>query len=163
MRLYGGHIPTTPLQKMLLAGGAAVSAFSDPTRADMIAVLGETTGDRALRRMRDLMKQHADGLDLLVRRPRITEDAINMSMLRDMPEGTFGRAYADFMGHHEFSPDERSAVKFVDDEELAYVMARYRCARLQNVVLGLTASLFNLKRGARLLACSVWRASDSGG
>ncbi len=39
---------------------------------------------------------------------------------------TFGEAYARFMGEHGFDPDHRDAVRFVDDDELAYVMLRYR-------------------------------------
>ena len=46
--------------------------------------------------------------------------------LKQLPEGTFGRAYADFMGVNQFEPDGRSSVRFVDDAELAYVMGRYR-------------------------------------
>ena len=51
--LYDGHVPTSPLQKLLLAGGSALMAFADPLRDDMVAVLGETTAGFALSKMRD--------------------------------------------------------------------------------------------------------------
>ncbi|CAN0519113.1 unnamed protein product, partial [Scytosiphon promiscuus] len=41
-----------------------------------------------------------------------------------LPDGTFGKAYSDFMEGNKFSPDSRSAVQFVDDPDLAYVMRR---------------------------------------
>lgn len=41
-----------------------------------------------------------------------------------LPDGTLGKGYYNFMDGHKFSPDSRSAVQFVDDPELAYVMRR---------------------------------------
>ena len=43
-----------------------------------------------------------------------------------MPAGTFGRAYADFMGKRHFEADDRPPVRFIDDVELAYVAQRAR-------------------------------------
>ena len=37
------------IQKLLLAGGSALIALSNPWRADMVAVNGEVTGTQALR------------------------------------------------------------------------------------------------------------------
>ena len=52
-QLYPHHIPTTLLQKIILAGGSAAAALSDPWRDDMVAVNGEVTGAPALRYMLD--------------------------------------------------------------------------------------------------------------
>lgn len=41
-----------------------------------------------------------------------------------LPEGTFGKSYSNFMKGNKFSPDSRSAVQYVDDPDLAYVMRR---------------------------------------
>ena len=49
--LYPHHIPTSPLQKLVLAAGSAAAALSDPWRADMVAVNGEVTGLPALKFM----------------------------------------------------------------------------------------------------------------
>ena len=49
--LYPDHVPTSLVQKMLLAGGSAAVALSDPWRADMVAVNGEVTGLPALKYM----------------------------------------------------------------------------------------------------------------
>ena len=48
-QLYPHHIPTSFLQKLVLAGGSAAAALSDPWRDDMVAVNGEVTGGPALR------------------------------------------------------------------------------------------------------------------
>lgn len=44
----------------------------------------------------------------------------------DLPEGTFGHAYAKFMGDRKFLAGDRPPVRFIDDVELAYVAARAR-------------------------------------
>ena len=44
----------------------------------------------------------------------------------DLPEGTFGHAYAKFMGDRNFTAGDRPPVRFIDDIELAYVAARAR-------------------------------------
>jgi len=43
-----------------------------------------------------------------------------------LPVTTFGHRYAEYMLDHGYTPSGRSAVRFVDDPELAYVMQRYR-------------------------------------
>ena len=43
-----------------------------------------------------------------------------------MPDGSFGRAYADFMGSRSFRADDRPPVRFIADAELAYVALRAR-------------------------------------
>ena len=44
----------------------------------------------------------------------------------DMPTGTFGHAYAQFMGSRNFQADDRPPVRFLEDPELAFVAARAR-------------------------------------
>ncbi|KAJ3103653.1 Ubiquinone biosynthesis protein [Phlyctochytrium bullatum] len=49
-----------------------------------------------------------------------------MDSLRRLPKGLLGREYVDFLDRHEVTPDSRCEVKFIYDDELAYVMQRYR-------------------------------------
>ncbi|XP_061289668.1 ubiquinone biosynthesis protein COQ4 homolog, mitochondrial isoform X3 [Bos javanicus] len=132
--LYPEHIPTSVLQKVLLAAGSAGMALYDPYRHDMVAVLGETTGRRTLKVLRDQMKRDPEGAQILQERPRISLSTLDMGKLRSLPEGSFGRAYLHFLdvnvasgrGMTRVSPDTRAPTRFVDDEELAYVIQRYR-------------------------------------
>lgn len=48
-----------------------------------------------------------------------------MIHLRTLPPNTVGRAYADWLDREGVSPT-RDTVKYIDDEECAYVMQRYR-------------------------------------
>ncbi|GCB83195.1 hypothetical protein scyTo_0023830, partial [Scyliorhinus torazame] len=59
-------------------------------------------------------------------RPRISTSTLDLASLRELPEGTFGKEYVRFLDVNRVTPDSRMPVKFVDDEELAYVIQRYR-------------------------------------
>jgi len=123
--LYETHVPTTFVQKVMLAGEAAFGALRDPERADLVATLGDTTGGLSLSTMHEKMKRDEIGREILAERPVIAEST-RIEELRAYPPGTFGKAYADWMEARAYRPEERPEVKYVDDPELAYVMQRYR-------------------------------------
>ncbi|EPY83291.1 ubiquinone biosynthesis protein COQ4, mitochondrial-like protein [Camelus ferus] len=138
--LYPEHIPTSLVQKALLAAGSAGMALYDPYRHDMVAVLGETTGYRTLKVLRDQMRRDPEGAQILQERPRISLATLDLGKLRSLPEDSFGREYLRFLDVNSLpedscvsretkSPgafDTRAPTRFVDDEELAYVIQRYR-------------------------------------
>jgi ubiquinone biosynthesis protein COQ4 len=66
------------------------------------------------------------GRRILRDRPRLSSATIDLPALSRLPDGTVGRAYAAWLEREGVSPDTRSAVRYVDDEECAYVMQRYR-------------------------------------
>jgi ubiquinone biosynthesis protein COQ4 len=126
-KLYPSHIPTNRLQKAILTLGSAITAISDPKRGDMVATMGETTAvGPILRNIRDRMAQDKKGRWLLDHRPRISNTTINRDKLRRMPDGTLGREYGRFLDELHTEPDARPPVQYIDDEELVYVMQRYR-------------------------------------
>jgi ubiquinone biosynthesis protein Coq4 len=59
------HIKTTRFQKFLLAVGSAAVSLLDPMRADMIAVMGETAGDSAIKYMLQKMQSDNEGQEIL--------------------------------------------------------------------------------------------------
>ncbi|KAF9539485.1 Ubiquinone biosynthesis protein [Mortierella hygrophila] len=125
-KLYEGHIPISPLQRTILAVGSAFTALANPLRGDMVAALGETTSGIFLNRIRDQMLQDPEGRRILRERPVITSETMQLDTLRQLPDGTFGREYVRFLDDQQVSPDTREPVHYVDSEELAYVMQRYR-------------------------------------
>ncbi|CAM9661260.1 unnamed protein product [Ectocarpus sp. 12 AP-2014] len=127
--LYSGHQPTSPLQRTAMAGWATVTALMDPERADMVATLGEVTGRLALEQLYRSMLADPEGREILRARPVINEATVDLAALarrQALPDGTLGKSYSNFMKENNFSPDDRSRVKYVDDPDLAYVMRRYR-------------------------------------
>ncbi len=135
---YPGHIRVGSGQKSLAFVYAGISAWFDPRRDDMIALLGETTGTIALRQMRKAMMSCPDGRRVLELKPVLSNASIRSAGLEYMPVGSFGKAYTDFMAINGFNADERRPVTLVDDEELAYILLRYRQAH------DLWHTLFNL-------------------
>uniref|UniRef100_UPI0037E9857F ubiquinone biosynthesis protein COQ4 homolog, mitochondrial isoform X2 n=1 Tax=Semicossyphus pulcher TaxID=241346 RepID=UPI0037E9857F len=140
--LYPGHIHTTPMQKALLAVGSGVAALQNPYRHDMVAVLGETTGHIALINLRDRMRSDPEGYAVLTERPRIRLSTLDLNKMASLPDGSFGREYVRFLEDNRVTPDSRADVKFVDNEELAYVMQRYREVHdLLHTLLGMPTNM----------------------
>ncbi|ONI31046.1 hypothetical protein PRUPE_1G288800 [Prunus persica] len=111
-------------QQAAVAVGSAVGALLDPRRADLIAALGETTGKPAFERVLERMKKSPEGRAVLLEQPRVI--SVKVGHAWDLPENTFGAAYAKFMGSRNFSPDDRPPVRFMETDELAYVAMRAR-------------------------------------
>lgn len=140
--LYKYHIPTNSFQKVVLSVGAAAAALLDPRRADMVAVLGETTGYAALSKLFSSMIQDTEGQQILLDKPRINSSILNLNELAKLPEGTLGHAYIRFLEDNQVTPDSRLPVQFVDEPELAYIMQRYREAHdLFHTVLGMPTNM----------------------
>ena len=66
------------------------------------------------------------GRRILRLRPRITSETLDVPRLRRLPSNTVGAAYVSWLDREGVSPDTRSQVRYIDDEECAYVMQRYR-------------------------------------
>lgn len=72
------------------------------------------------------MLQSEGGRNILRMRPRISSRSLQLDRLRALPDGTFGRAHLEFYTQNGITPDSRAPVAYIRDEELAYVMQRYR-------------------------------------
>lgn len=129
---YGSPIPEnkprplSPLQTLSLTAYSATKAFLDPERHDMVATLSELTGQVALQSMYNTMKEDTDGQRILLDKPLVSKSSIDIDDLRNKGKHTFGYAYAMFLKRNGFDPDLRAEVKYVHDDELRYVMMRYR-------------------------------------
>ena len=112
------RIEMSPFQKVFLAVGSSIASIVDPrrypipifyliitmifksllpNRHDMIAALGETTGERTLQNILLTMKSSEEGQRILLQKPRINTRTVNIERLRQLPENTFGRAYVKFL------------------------------------------------------------------
>lgn len=106
---------------------------------DLIAALGETTATPYfIYRLRDVMLSSSNGRRILRDRPRITSKTMSMEKLHKLPERSVGRTYASWLDREGVGPDTRSAVKYVENEECAYIMQRYReCHDFYHALTGL--------------------------
>jgi ubiquinone biosynthesis protein Coq4 len=131
--LYPGHVRINTFQRSLLAVGSAFASLLDtnrhgpspclPTlslsltlrltplpRADMVAVLSETTGGPFLASLRTQIRSTPSGRCLLRERPRITEKSVDLAKLAQMKDGSLGREYVDWLRRNKVTPDTRDPV-----------------------------------------------------
>lgn len=94
---FSNQIKVSDFQKVLLSAGSSIAALLDPRRQDMIACLGETTGEKALEKILDQMKQSEEGRSILKEKPRINTNTVNLAELKQLPEDTFGYHYYKFL------------------------------------------------------------------
>lgn len=136
---YEGHVPLTSIERFGLAIGSAVASLINPRRAEMIAACGEATAQPFfIRRLRDRMLADPTGRRILRDRPRITSKTMSLEKLRQLPENTVGHTYASWLDREGVTPDTRDQVRYIDNEEEAYVMQRYReCHDFYHAVTGL--------------------------
>ncbi|KAF8819998.1 coenzyme q (ubiquinone) biosynthesis protein coq4 protein [Cardiosporidium cionae] len=121
------YIPTpTFLDKIQVASRAGWSAFRDPKDSRSVAALGDVLSSRALHRMHTEMQNDPIGREILLEKPLLDEHELNLDALYALPVGTLGHAYVDFMESHNLTLFEREPVHYIEEEELAYVMTRYR-------------------------------------
>lgn len=155
---YKGHIPLNGFERCALAAGSAITSLVNPRRGgrsillfevcsmyidyvyvDLIAALGETTATPYfIYRLRDVMLSSSSGRRILRDRPRITSQTMSLEKLRRFPDNSVGRAYASWLDREKVTPDTRSSVRYIDNEECAYVMQRYReCHDFYHALTGL--------------------------
>ncbi|KAF3482335.1 ubiquinone biosynthesis protein COQ4 [Arthroderma uncinatum] len=136
---YPGHVPLTTVERCSLAIGSAIGSLLNPRRHDLIATLGETTATPYfIYRLRDAMLASPTGRRILRDRPRITSQTLSLPYLRSLPASSLGATYAAWLDREGVTPDTRSSVRYIDDEECAYVMQRYReCHDFYHAVTGL--------------------------
>jgi ubiquinone biosynthesis protein COQ4 len=95
--------------------------------SDLIAACGEATATPYfIYRLRDAMLADPTGRRILRDRPRINSTTLTPERLAALPPGSVGAAYAAWLAREGVSPDTRATVRYIDDEECAYVMQRYR-------------------------------------
>lgn len=106
---------------------------------DLVAACGEATATPYfIYRLRDAMLSSPTGRRILRDRPRITSATMSLTYLRSLPPGTVGATYAAWLDREHVTPDTRDQVCYIDDEECAYVMQRYReCHDFYHALTGL--------------------------
>ncbi|KAF1814475.1 coenzyme Q biosynthesis protein-like protein Coq4 [Eremomyces bilateralis CBS 781.70] len=124
---YDAHVPLTLAERTALTLGSGVLSFLNPRRGDMIAAFGELTAQPYfINRLRNIMLADTTGRRILRDRPRMSSSTIPLSYLSKLPSNTVGAAFYTWLEREHLEQDTRAAVRYIDDEECAYVMQRYR-------------------------------------
>ena len=101
--------------------------------------LGESTAiTPILQNLRHKMLSDPVGRTILREKPRMTSDSLNLTYLRSLPDNMIGKNYVNWLDKEHVSPDTRVAVRYIDNEELAYIYQRYReCHDFYHAITGL--------------------------
>lgn len=136
---YPGHVPLSTAERVMMFLGSGIGSFFHPERNENIVALGESTAIRpVLRRLQRQMLSDPVGRQILRERPRITSTSLDLDRLRNMPENSIGHTYVKWLDREGVSPDTRVQVRFIDNEELAYIFQRYReCHDFYHAITGL--------------------------
>ncbi|PWN37299.1 coenzyme Q biosynthesis Coq4 [Meira miltonrushii] len=120
------YVPLSRPHKFALTLGSLFASLINPARGDMIALLSELSGEPLLPKLREMMLSSPEGRSLMMQRPAINTQSVEMKYLEQLPENTFGKQYWNWLKWCNVGPDTRAKVRFIQDSELAYVMQRYR-------------------------------------
>ncbi|KAI8320813.1 coenzyme Q biosynthesis Coq4 [Martensiomyces pterosporus] len=140
--LYPTHKPTTSVQKTTIAIGAALMGFGDPTDGMHIAALGDATSNGNFDKMRNQLLGDPAGRRILKERPQVDFTAEQFEAFGTLPKNTFGYNYHNQMKRNGLTSTERPPVRFVDSEEDAYILLRYRqCHDFYHTLLDMDISV----------------------
>lgn len=152
---YEEHVPLSTVGRLQLAISSGLGAFLDPRKGgttrrsrepsyadislDAVADFGEATAQPYfIYKFRDRMLMNPTGRRILRDRPRLTSQSLDIPRLRALPPNTVGHNYAAWLDAEGVTPDTRAQVRYIDDEECAYVMQRYReCHDFYHALVGL--------------------------
>jgi ubiquinone biosynthesis protein COQ4 len=115
------------LVETLRLGEAVVRVLLDSEQTSEIHVAEELTGRAAFARFRHELFEGEEGRALLADRPELSGRQVDYDGLRALPSGTLGRAYVEHLDRHGLTADSQAAAtRYVEDEEVAYLMRRFR-------------------------------------
>jgi ubiquinone biosynthesis protein COQ4 len=143
------YIPLSPLQRTFLFLSSAALSTINTHRGDLVAAVGELVPNNhsILRQLYRRMQQSEEGRRVLQVKPRIydsndTNNVWSLSYLSTLKPNTLGGVYYKFMSSHGYTPNDRSAVRFVVDSEYAYIIQRYREIHdIWHILLGFDVSV----------------------
>lgn len=136
---YPGHVPLFNYEKLIMLVGSSIGSYFHPERNEFIVALGESTAiTPVLKNLKYQMLSDPIGRKILKERPRITSTSLDLDYLRALPDNSIGKNYIKWLDREGVSPDTRVPVKYIDDEELAYIFQRYReCHDFYHAITGL--------------------------
>lgn len=143
LKKYATHIPLRTIDRVLMTGACAIGSIFHPENNNYIVGIGEITAyEPILRNLRDEMLKDKTGRRILRERPTITLKTLDLDYLKLLPSNTVGNTYYRWLEKENVSPDTREVVRYIDDEELAYVFRRYReCHDFHHAICGLPVVL----------------------
>lgn len=115
------------LREGFIVSRAVVRVMADSGRTNEIHKVEEITGRPAYRKLLADMLARPGGRRLLDERPEFSSRHIDFARLRALPATTLGGAYVRHLDGNGITADyQAAATNYVDDEEMSYLMRRFR-------------------------------------
>ena len=111
----------------LRLGEAVTRVLLDSEQTGEIHVAEELTGRAAFARFRETLFDGEEGRALLAERPELCSEQVDFDALRRLPPETLGHHYVAHLDRHGLSAESQAtSTRYVEDEEVAYLMRRFR-------------------------------------
>uniref|UniRef100_V5ETW5 4-hydroxy-3-methoxy-5-polyprenylbenzoate decarboxylase n=1 Tax=Kalmanozyma brasiliensis (strain GHG001) TaxID=1365824 RepID=V5ETW5_KALBG len=95
------HIATSLLGRALLTTGSALGLLNNPSRGE-------------------------SGRRLLIERPSVNSETVDVEYLASLERGTFGREWVEWLKENGVGPDGRAEADYMPTSEQKYLIQRYR-------------------------------------
>jgi len=150
-----------PLSERARAVLGAVRALArDPGRLDQVLVLTQAMNVAMVPKRWPRFAGDPEGRRLIVDRPLIDREHVDMDALARLPDGTLGREYVRFMRDNGITSDPFHDAPKVGDDVAAYVMLRFRQSHdLWHVLTGYAPDV----EGEILLQAFSWAQTGAPG
>jgi ubiquinone biosynthesis protein COQ4 len=128
----------SPVERWRRAVTALAHILTNPEATDQVLVFSTYINAGTMARRIERFYANPAARKLFDEHRTIDTSTVDLDALAALPEGTLGRAYADFLRSRGLSPDVfKGAPKAVPDERMAYVIQRLRQTHdLWHVVTG---------------------------
>ncbi|CBQ68917.1 related to COQ4-responsible for restoring ubiquinone biosynthesis in coq4 mutant [Sporisorium reilianum SRZ2] len=120
------HIPTTALGRALLTAGSALGLLNNPSRGDLLSMLTQVSSGPSLPHLLESMRSTESGRRLLIERPSVNSDTVDVDYLSNLERGTFGREWVEWLKENGVGPDGRAEADYMPTSEHKYLIQRYR-------------------------------------
>lgn len=120
------HIPTWALGRALLTAGSALGLLNNPSRGDLLSMLTQVSSGPSLPHLLESMRSTESGRRLLIERPSVNSDTVDVEYLSGLERGTFGREWTEWLKENGVGPDGRAEADYMPTSEHKYLIQRYR-------------------------------------
>ncbi|SPO30771.1 related to COQ4 - responsible for restoring ubiquinone biosynthesis in coq4 mutant [Ustilago trichophora] len=120
------HIPTTFLGRALLTAGSALGLLNNPSRGDLLSMLTQVSSGASLAHLLESMRSTESGRRLLIERPSVNSETVDVDYLASLERGKFGREWIEWLKENGVGPDGRAEADYMSTSEHKYLIQRYR-------------------------------------
>ena len=117
-------MPRSLLDRLRIARSAMQQLTEDPDRTEMVFEITEALAGRQPERLLRRIECDPAGVRLLAERPAFDPEHCDLDALMQLPEGSFGRTFAEWMKENEFAPGLMQRDFDGGDPDLAYLGQR---------------------------------------